>query len=336
MTVTVLRSILLCLFIVSIVQAATPVPTPPCATLMKTLLPEELAPLLQAWDQAMKSDKFRDKSLVTAEVTGIVPKGMRFAERTFVRYNNPEIIDLVVALYLKEETDYEIGRNKPRHPSDLSSEGVAEYMMFLAEAAESTFDPRIHEAVLRSKSGFAGSFQHLYLATVNTKRTLHILSDAKPGPHGRIQWGPNAGQRGHPEYFYHPEIGGLSIVSVYDILSLMITQSPEVLRAERTQVLSFVAKHVKHFETLQNSSYKPKSVDFQWYDYRVRSAGLDVVGFLGTALEVKLVEEIIDDAHEVNFEKFVGMGQRNKQYEQIREKGQRIIKQIRGRSPSER
>ena len=332
MTVTVLRSILLCLFIVSIVQAAPPVPTPPCAALMRTLPPEELAPLLQEWDRAMASGKFRDKDRAMGLVTGIVPKGMRFGGKMFVRYNNPEIIDRVVALYLKEEADY---GNEPL-PSDASPEGVAEYMMFLVEIAESTFDPRIYKAVLRFESGFAGYFRHLYLATVNTKRTLHILSDAKPGPHGHIQWGPNAGQRGHPEYFYHSEIGGLSIVSVYDILSLMITQSPEVLRAERTQVLSFVAKHVKHFETLQNDSYKPKPVDFQWYDYRVRSAGLDVVGFLGTSLEVKLVEEIIDDAHEVNFEKFVGMGQRNKQYEQIREKGQRIIKQIRGRSPSER
>ena len=335
MTVTVfLRYILLCLLITSVVRAETRVPTtrlwqPPTSVLP----PKELEPLLQEWDAAMAGDKFYDKGSVCSAVGGFIPKGQRFADAYFLRYSNPEIIDRVINHYLEAAANEAAGQWVA---SDASSEGSAEYMMFLAEAAESTFDPRIHEAVLRSKSGFAGSFQHLYLATVNTKRTLHILSDAKPGPHGRIQWGPNAGQRGHPEYFYHPEIGGLSIVSVYDILSLMITQSPEVLRAERTQVLSFVAKHVKHFETLQNSSYKPKSVDFQWYDYRVRSAGLDVVGFLGTALEVKLVEEIIDDAHEVNFEKFVGMGQRNKQYEQIREKGQRIIKQIRGRSPSER
>ena len=74
----VLRSILLCLFIVSIVQAATPVPTPPCAPLMKPLPPEELAPLLQKWDRAMASGKFRDKDRAMGLVTGIVPKGMRF------------------------------------------------------------------------------------------------------------------------------------------------------------------------------------------------------------------------------------------------------------------
>ena len=198
MTVTVLRSILLCLFIVSIVQAATPVPTPPCAALMKTLSPEELEPILQEWDRAMASGKFRDKDRAMGLVTGIVPKGMRFGKRMFVRYNNPEIIDRVVALYLKEETDYEIGRNKPRHPSDLSSEGVAEYMMFLSEAAESTFDPRIYEAVSGSESGFTGSFRHLYLASVNPARTLALLFEAKRGPHGRIQRGANAGKEGHP------------------------------------------------------------------------------------------------------------------------------------------
>ena len=75
---TIVRSTLLCLLIVSIVQAATPVPTPPCAALMKTLPPEELEPILQKWDRAMASGKFRDKDRATAMVTGIVPKGMQF------------------------------------------------------------------------------------------------------------------------------------------------------------------------------------------------------------------------------------------------------------------
>ena len=336
MTVTVLRCILLCVFIVSIVQAATPVPTPPCAALMKTLSPEELEPILQEWDRAMASGKFRDKDRAIGLVTGIVPKGMRFEGRTFVRYNNPEIIDLVVALYLKEETDYEIGRNKPRHPSDLSREGVAEYMMFLSEVAESTFDPRIYETVLLGH--FSGAFRHLYLASVNPARTLDLLFESKRGPHGHIQRGANAGKEGHPDYFYHPEIGGISVYNAYDILSLMIGQSPEVLRDKRTRVLSFVAKHAKHYSTPREVPHRPEPVYFSAHDYMVRSVALDVIGFLGTSAEVKQVEAIIHDAREVDFEK-VGRIRCYLEwsgYEQIREKGQRIIKQIRGRSPSER
>ncbi len=336
MTVTVLRSILLCLFVVSIVQAATPVPTPPCAPLMKTLSPEELEPILQEWDRAMASGKFRDKDRATGLGTGIVPKGMQFGGRTFVRYNNPEIIDRVVALYLKEQTDYE--GNRPLLPSDLSHEGVAEYLMFLAEAAESTFDPRIHEAVLLNENGFSGSFRHLYLASVNPARTLDLLFEAKRGPHGHIQRGANAGKEGHPDYFYHPEISGISVYNAYDILSLMIGQSPEVLRDKRTRVLSFVAKHAKHYSTPREVLHRSEPVYFSAHDYMVRSVALDVIGVLGTAAEVKQVEAIIHEAREVDFEK-VGRIRRYLErsgYEQIRKKGQRIIKQIRERSPSER
>ena len=335
MTVTVFRSILLCLFIVSIVQAATPVPTPPCAALMKTLSPEELEPILQEWDRAMASGKFRDKDRAMGLVTGIVPKGMRFGKRMFVRYNNPEIIDRVVALYLKEETDYEIGRNKPRHPSDLSSEGVAEYMMFLSEAAESTFDPRIYEAVSGSESGFTGSFRHLYLASVSPARTLDLLFEAKRGPHGRIQRGANAGKEGHPDYFYHPKIVGISVVYAYDILSLMIGQSPEALRGKRARALAFVAKHAKYYSTPQEAPHRPEPVYLSAHDYMVRSVALDVIGVLGTAAEVKQVEAIIHDAREVDLEYLRSIRQRYG-YEQIKEKGERIIKQIRRRSSSER
>ena len=335
MTITVLRSILLCLFIVSIVQAATPVPTPPCAPLMKTLSPEELAPLLQEWDRAMASGKFRDKSLVTAKVTGIVPKGMRYGKRMFVRYNNPEIIDRVIALYLKEQTDYESYGNKPL-PPDASPEGVAEYMMFLGEIAESTFDPRIHEAVLRFE-GAAGSFQNLYLASVNPEKTLDVLFESKRGPHGRIQSGPNAGKKGHPDYFYHPECYGISVVYAYDILSLMIGQSPEALRGKRARALAFVAKHAKYYSTPQEAPHRPEPVYLSVHDYMVRSVALDVIGVLGTAAEVKQVEAIIHDAREVDLEYLRSIRQLERYgYEQIKEKGERIIKQIRRQSPSER
>ena len=60
------------------------------------------------------------------------------------------------------------------------------------------------------------------------------------------------------------------------------------------------------------------------------------MGVLGASTEVKLVEGIIEDAREVDLEYLRNTNKKLDRYEQIREKGQRIIKQIRRRSPSER
>jgi hypothetical protein len=336
MTMIVLRCILLCLLAANIAQAAAPVPTIPWTPPTHVLSPEELAPLLQEWDEAIAGDKFRDKDDVLGKVKGRIPKGMHYAGRYFLYYSNPEIRDRVIALYLKEGAREEAGQpisadaNEVfRHPE---SEGGAEYLIFLSTLAESTFDPRIYEAVLLGL-GLTGDFRELYLATVNAERTLDLLSEAKPGPEGRILRGKNTGKEGHPEYFYHNEFDiMLTVVGAYDILSLMVAQSPEALRAKRSQVLSFIANTVKHFAKPHKLSYEPKPVYFRWYDYDVRSAALDIVGFLGTVTEMRLVEEIIRDAPKVDFENRMKIMDKG----QIREKGLRIIAQIQGRSPSGR
>ena len=326
-----LRCIVFCLFVSSIVQAATLIPPMPWAPPTGLLSPEELAPLLQEWDRAIESNKFDDKDSVVAKVTGIIPPGKRFGGDYYLRYSNPEIIDRVIALYLKDSAREAAGQ--PIAP-DATGEGSAEYMISLTSIAESTLDPRIYETVLLFESGFSGDFRNLYLATVNPERTLGVLFESKRGPHGRIQRGANAGKSGNSDYFYHHEIGGISVDRAYTLLSLMCIQSPKALRAERTRTLSFVEKHVKHFAAPRKVSYRPEPVYFQWHDYRVRSTALDVVGFLGTSVEVKLVEEIIRDAREVDLERLRSVRKLNP-YEQIREKGRRIIEQIRSRSPSE-
>ena len=336
MTMIVLRCILLCLLAANIAQAAAPVPTIPWTPPTHVLSPEELAPLLRKWDEAIAGDIFREKDDVIWRVSGRVPKGMHYAGRYFLYYSNPEIRDRVIALYLKEGAREEAGQpisadaNEVfRHPE---SEGGAEYLIFLSTLAESTFDPRIYEAVLLGL-GLTGDFRELYLATVNAERTLDLLSEAKPGPEGRILRGKNTGKEGHPEYFYHNEFDiMLTVVGAYDILSLMVAQSPEALRAKRSQVLSFIANTVKHFAKPHKLSYEPKPVYFRWYDYDVRSAALDIVGFLGTVTEMRLVEEIIRDAPKVDFENRMKIMDKG----QIREKGLRIIAQIQGRSPSGR
>jgi hypothetical protein len=327
-----LRCIVFCLFVSSIVQAATLIPPMPWAPPTGLLSPEELAPLLQEWDRAIESNKFYDKAGVVAKVTGIIPEGRRFGGDYYLRYSNPEIIDRVINLYLKEDARKAAGQ--PIAP-DATGEGIAEYMTALASIAESTFDPRIYATVLSPHSGLlSGDFRNFYLAVVNPKKTLGVLFESKRGPHGRITRGANAGKPGHPDYFYHDEIWGISVDDAYTLLSLMSTQSPAALRVGRTRTLSFVEKHVKHFAAPRKVSYRPEPVYFQWHDYRVRSAALDTVGFLGTSAEVKLVEEIIRDARDVDLERLRSVRKLNP-YEQIREKGRRIIEQIRSRSPSE-
>ena len=337
MTVTVLRCILLCLLAANIAQAAAPVYTMPWTPPTHVLSPEELAPLLRGWDEAIVRDKFRDKADVLAKVTGSVPKDMRYAGKYFLYYSNPEIRDRVIALYLKEGAREEAGEPISADADEIfshpESEGGAEYLIFLSTVAESTFDPRIYEAVLLGPGLFdAGDFRELYLATVNAERTLDLLSEAKPGPEGRIDWGANAGKGGNPQFLYHSEFRAISVVGAYEILTLMTAQSPEALRAKRSQVLSFITNTVKHFAKPHKLSYEPKPVYFRWYDYDVRSAALDIVGFLGTVTEMRLVEEIIRDAPKVDFENRMKIMDKV----QIREKGLRIIAQIQGRSPSGR
>lgn len=334
----VLRCVLICLLAGNAAQSAAPVYRMPWTPPTHVLSSEELAPLLQEWDEAIAGDRFRDKEGVLGKVTGSVPEDMRYAGRPFLYYNNPEIRDRVIGLYLKETTRHEAGQPISADADEIfshpESEGGAEYLILISTLAESTFDPRIYETVSLGLE-LTGDFRQLYLATVNAERTLDLLSEAKPGPHGRIQRGANIGKRGHPLHLYHSEFAEMSVADAYEILTLMTAQSPEALRTKRSQVLAFVAKHAKHFATPHKLSYEPKPVYFQWPDYDVRNAALDIVGSLGTSAEVSLVEEIIRDAQDVDMEYLKDIRHLD-QYEQIREKGLRIIAQIGGKSPSGR
>ena len=70
---------------------------------MTTLTQGELKPLLEKWDKAIESDRMEEKrrmlSLVSHDVS---EKNMRFRGSLVLRYDNSEIIDRIVGLYLKE------------------------------------------------------------------------------------------------------------------------------------------------------------------------------------------------------------------------------------------
>lgn len=287
---------------------------------MTMLTQEELKPLLEEWDKAVESDRLQEKGKAIMKVANYVPGNMRFRGSYVLRYSNPEIKDRIVDLYLRECAK----ANQPS-PVDGRSEtnpwhsGDGEYMIFLMTMAESTFDPRIYKTELHPY-GLEGDLRLLYLATVDAEKTLKYLFESKRGQ--RI------GKRGHEDFFYHGETTwGMSIDSSYSLLSLMALQSPEVLRKNRGSVLAFVSKHAKHYASPRKVEYKSNPVYLKWQDYDVRNGALDVLGLLGTSEEVKIVENVIHDAPQIDPKRLNG-GPRDRR-EQIQQKGIRVIEQTR-------
>ena len=325
MRIILLKCVVLCSLVPSVLQAEQP--TPPAAAFfppMTMLAQEELKLLLKKWDKAVESDKLQEKSEVLMMVAHYVTENMRFRGSHVLRYCNPEIKERVIALYLKECAKYEA------LPPDVQSvtnpwnggESGAEYMVFLMTMAESTFNPRIYKTEL-SPIGLEGDLRLLYLATVDAKKTLKYLFESTRGQ--RI------GKRGHQDFFYHGETAwGMSVDGAYSFLSLTNLQSPEVLSNNRLSVLVFVSQHAKHYASPRQVKYKSTPVYLKWQDYDVRNGALDIVGYLGTPDEMKIVEDIIHDAPQIDPKRLNG-GPRDR-CEQIRQKGIRVIEQIQHRT----
>ena len=146
-----LYSILLCLFLVNIAEAGIRW-TPPT----EYLPPERLDMLLQKWDQLAHSEDLWDRDGALALVTDMIPRGGRFSGAFFCAFDNPEIIDRVVDLFLEEVTRVQSGRRTLAQGSNDHGDG--EYLMALAEVAESTFDPRLYDDMLHINLHFSQGF----------------------------------------------------------------------------------------------------------------------------------------------------------------------------------
>jgi hypothetical protein len=294
---------------------------------METLSQEELQPLLEKWDNALEIEDFLERHRALPTVYGFAPRGMRFAGAAFLLYDNPEVKDRIINLYLQEyakadEPDHE--RRTKTNPW-YGGEAGAEYVSHLTTAAESTFDPRIYETELTGKA-FGGRLRTLYLATVNPEQILTYLFESRLG-----EWigGPRPG---HRDLFYNGSVAwGMSVDRAYTLLSLMTIQSPDVLRKHRGQVLEFVMTHIDHFREPRSVSYKDELVYMRHYDYEVRDGALDVLQLLGTAENVELVEEIIRDVPQMGPER-LSEDPRDRR-DRLLEKGARVIEQIRQRTP---
>ena len=289
----------------------------------KYLPAEKLETLLEEWNKARIGGTLRDMSNMVWRVTARHPSGSYH-----LAYRNPEIIDRVVDYYLLVAE----GSFPSNDDNSLSGEGQAESILNLAAVAETTYDPRLHEAVLFNVGFLTGDFRYHYLATVNPERTLEVLLESKRGD--KAPWA-NEGRGGNSEYFYHRDAPpGTSLLlnfpSAFTILAYMVMESSYALRDERERVLAFIGEHALRFA----KSYLPG------HDYYVRYDALDVMELIGTDTDVPLVEKLIEDGRQFDLYrlqyKSAGFGRRLKKFEQIQDKGLRIIEILRRRSPSQR
>ena len=104
---------------------------------------------------------------------------------------------------------------------------------------------------------------------------------------------------------------------------------PYALRDERERVLAFIAENaLRYREGVQEKSYGVP-IYLSGHDYFTRYDALDVVQLIGTVTDVPVVEKLIADGLQFDLEKiqyrFAGFGRRLRKYEQIQDKGRRII-----------
>jgi hypothetical protein len=173
-----------------------------------------------------------------------------------------------------------------------------------------------------------GDLRFLYLATVRPEETLEYLFESKCGYRAGTQ-------KGHQDYFYHGETAwGMSVDNAYTLLSLMSTQSPDALINNRDRVLTFLRTHLKPYAASRQVPYKPEPIYFEWQDYDVRNGAIDVLRLLGESEDTATLEEIIHGAPELDPKQLKGGPQGR--YEQIQQKGLRVIEEIRQKTANAR
>ena len=177
---------------------------------------------------------------------------------------------------------------------------------------------------------------------MNPERTLDVFLEATRGD--KAPWA-NEGRGGNSEYFYRPEDRPghklmFNVRSVFTVLAYMVMESPYALRDERKRVLAFIAENALRYREGVMDKFYGVPIYLSGHDYFTRYDALDVVQLIGTVTDVPVVEKLIADGLQFDLEKiqyrFAGFGRRLRKYEQIQDKGRRIIEELRRRSPSQR
>ena len=331
MTSILFRTILMIALFVNVTQAVAFWKPP-----TRHLSQEELDPILEVWDKAAASRILEDYETALLCVFEVMPYSknvgtVSIGGARFVPFGNLEIVDRIVEFYLAVMDSKESGKPLYKEPRDEFSSDFVKLEMgvakVVAECAESTFDPRVYDKVLPYRTGLSGRFRNLYLASVNPRRTMNYLFETEIGA------------------YYSGTGWGEFVENAFAILSYMTMQSPKALEAERERVFEFIAEHVKFFAAEDEDLKRDKTAEYlnrqsayqyilKLNDYYVRNDALDVLEFLGTVDQVPLIQSIIDDAMEWDFEHPPARSIRHLENPgQIRDKGLRIIEELRRRTP---
>jgi hypothetical protein len=329
MKTKLLKYILFCSFALNISQAKQVTTSEPnLLPTMKTLSQEELKPLLEKLDKAIKSELIEEKEKALIGIAHyITEENMRFQGCYMLAYNNPEIKYRVIDLY-KHECSMPMDKElSPKNPWFYSEDGEGGYEELFMSLAESTFDPNIYDVELNPPESYGG-LRLLYLTTVNPDKTLNTLLESSLG----IRLGKPITP---PDFFYHDKmLTGLAVNEAFSgLLSLMCIQSPETLIKNPERVISFVKEHLKHYVAPRKVDDRTDLVYFNGQDYDVRNGSLDVMKLIGTEKDINLIEEIISNAPILD-SKVIKDGPYNRR-EQIKQKGENVIKYIREKSKTD-
>jgi len=249
----------------------------------ETLPQPELEVLLADYDVLIRSNKIIDRCLALRP----------FTKGAYLRYDNPEIEERIVELFLSEKDDY--ARRAEGGATSLADEGIdapgevyQDYIDLYEPLAYQTFSPRIYDVALTWYGG-GGGLRSVYLACVNPEATLRLLLETHRRQCETLSQGAS--------WLDHPS--GLacfgSIEDGLQTLALLCELSPGVVDAERARAVDFVRQHATFYrEPIRpRQGREPRRVPV--LDLRARDRALRVLELIGGPEEIPLIEDIMRD-----------------------------------------
>ena len=262
------------------------------------LAENQLEEFLNSWDAALATNDLGAILEVLDEVSYRVPEGYGLAGLPMLHYDNPEIEERVISLYMAERenldlldrgaTMADIGIEVPEFiDEDNHFDEYGDYLETLARTAELTFSPEIYDQVLRTP--LTGSVRRLYLATVNPERTLELLLQATSEK--------DMNAKTFPTVLELPGSFRMTIESALKLLTALCDRSPEAVAAEQDRVLGFVHRYSLQYAEPVEVSYRSEPRYLSALDYRLRNLALQTLDLLAETADIyNVVDDVMRDA----------------------------------------
>ena len=247
----------------------------------ETLSQSELDAAFTGWDESIQSRTIMDRC-----------RALRpFSQGAHLRYDNPEVEQRIVDLFLSEKDDFaRRARGGPASWEEIDAPGEVEqdYMDLLEPLAYETFSPRIYDVALAWYGG-GGFLRNVYLACVNPETTLRLLLESRRRERERLSQG--AGWLDHPtgQACFHSLEEGLLV------LALLCQFSPEIVQAERERVRDFVQEHATFYRDPIKVGKNDEPKRSMRRDLETRHRALCILEFIGNPEDVPLIQDIMRD-----------------------------------------